>query len=183
MEPPPDPNELMAQIIMNTKVGRRAAAAVKVGNSGSKGKAQKKLGATKSRILEELAGEFNRLWAASKPHVANLPKEGIHTVIGSAQTAKNEQACWIIYNNKTDALRTVDFPGLGIRDESSDNFPNLYPNEKLVGWFHTHPNTGEEGYDRGPSDTDIAAAQTHKLVGLVRASTGGYQWFGTNLPD
>src|SRR5437868_6679520 len=51
-------------------------------------------------------------------------------------------------------------------------------NERVAAFFHTHPNTGEEGYDKGPSGADIAFADGNGYPGVVRSQIGGYTWFG-----
>src|ERR1044071_2369764 len=106
-----DPAKRMAAILTGTTAGKKATDSVKSGKGekggggkkpfgglfGKKPKAQKR-GVTKSRILEELGGERNALWALSEPHKTNLPVNAFVLPGGNPTTAKNEQGCWIIYD-------------------------------------------------------------------------------------
>jgi hypothetical protein len=187
----PDPRKAMADLMNSSLAGRNATASVGASRTGPTNtggtrsataqwqRAQPR-GVTKARIVEELGGLFNDLWNASQPHATNLPTQGVHTIIGNPTTPKNEQGCWIMYNNGNDSLRTVTFTAPSTRDSCIPGTPQLNANERIVAFFHTHPNTREEGYARGPSPADISYATTNGYAGVMRAQTGGYEWFGPN---
>jgi hypothetical protein len=129
--------------------------------------------------VEEFGSVFNDLWNASDPHATNVPLRGLHNIIGGGPTTpKNEQGCWIIYNDGNDTLRAVQFTVPGTRAGCIPGTPNLNANERTVAWFHTHPNTRQEGYSLEPSQADIDFANFYQCAGVMRAQTGGYRWFG-----
>lgn len=190
-----DPAKRMAAILTGTTVGKKATESVKSGK-GEKGggknpfggffakktKAAKR-GVTKSRILEELGEELNDLWALSAPHKTNLPVNAFVLPGGNPTTAKNEQGCWIIYNTNTDTLRSARFVMSNSRDSCAPGAPPLGANEQVGAFFHTHPNTNDEGYDSGPSPADVNFATSNNYPGLIRTQVGGIAWYGPNLPD
>jgi hypothetical protein len=102
---------------------------------------------------------------------------------GNPTTAKNEQGCWIIYNAKTDTLRSARFVMSNSRDSCAPGVPPLGDNERVGAFFHTHPNTNDEGYNSGPSPADLNFATTRNYPGLIRTQVGGIAWYGPNLPD
>ena len=139
-------------------------------------------GVTQDRITGELGSVLNDLWNQSNPHTTNIPTASRLMPGATAQSKKQEQGCWIILNTATDALRTSAFPP-GQRDGCIPGVPQLGPNEVVGAFFHTHPNTKDEGYNRGPSDADLAFATSNNYPGLVRSQLGGYTWFGPALPQ
>lgn len=137
---------------------------------------------TKSRIIGELGTHLNDLWNQSNPHTTNIPTSSRLLPGANPQSKKQEQGCWIIHNTGTDTLRAEDFAP-GERDGLDPQDPQLGPGEQVRAWFHTHPNTGDEGYDKGPSSADVNWAGARNCPGVVRAQIGGYVWFGPPLPD
>lgn len=120
---------------------------------------------------------FNDLWRQSSPHAMNVPSmsSGKLLPMATIQSRKHEYGCWVIRNTGTSALRWHDWP-VGRRDESTPPNANIGPNEEVIGEFHTHPNTGEEGYDKGPSQADRTAKNANH-VGCCRSQIGGYHWY------
>jgi hypothetical protein len=194
-----NPLTAMANLINNSPIGKEASKSVKGsggsggGNGGSGGgkglgglfgkKKTAKRGVTKARILGDFAGELDYLWELSRPHATNLPP-GAFTLPGATPTTpKNEQGCWIIYNTKTDAMRSERFVMSGSRDSCAPGVAPLGNNEEVACFFHTHPNSGEEGYDRGPSPADENFANSNNYPGLVRTHVMSYRWFGRAIPD
>lgn len=93
--------------------------------------------------------EVERAWQESKPNAPEVPA-------GQPGSTKVEQGGWIIYNETTGAFRVVRVPQ-GTRDRLAlDSPPAVQPPECVVAWFHTHPNTAQEGYwgahDLSPED-------------------------------
>jgi len=177
----PNRNELAAAIAASAR--RRGLQTVPVGPPPAPARQQPvgPPGVTKSRILDELGDKLNSLWNLSNPHATNIPTSSRLMPGATAQSTKQEQGCWIIYNTITGALRTVDFAP-GQRDGLNPQDPVLAPNETRAAWFHTHPNTGDEGYDKGPSQGDLGFAANKNCPGVVRSQIGGYTWFGPPLP-
>jgi len=173
-----DARTQMARLIMTSPIGRQATQQVATApNRGGGGGGVPALSA--DRILEELGSELNDLWEASKPHVTNIPVDQRKIMAGGNPiTRKNEQGCWILYNKKDGALRAAPFTAPSTRDGCVPGKPPLQKNERVAAFFHTHPNTGEEGYDKGPSPADLNFATSKNFPGLVRTQIGGYTWFG-----
>lgn len=119
------------------------------------------------RILDEFMDVFDSMWQASNPHTVALTPE---------QTLKVEVGCWVIYNPQTDQLRLQHFPQ-GTRASLLPDMPTGVAGERVVSFFHTHPNSYVEGYSGKPSGGDIAFAQNWGVRGVVRAHTGGWHWF------
>jgi hypothetical protein len=85
------------------------------------------------------------------------------------------------HNTVTGALRMVDFTIGSTRDGCSPGNPPTQTNEVAACWFHTHPNTSAEGYDKGPSPADRNFATNRNCPGVVRSQLGGLTWFGPVL--
>jgi len=75
----------------------------------------------------------------------------------------------------------VDFTIGSTRDGCSPGNPPTQTNEVAACWFHTHPNTSAEGYDKGPSPADRNFATNRNCPGVVRSQLGGLTWFGPVL--
>jgi hypothetical protein len=194
-----DPIAAMAAILVNSPTGKAASDAVKKGGGGGekgggkggggplsflkKKKKAPKQGITKDRILREFGGELNQLWNESNPHVTNLNPQAFVLPGGNPQTDKVEQGCWIIYNDHTDTMRLTRFVMASTRASCAPGDPGLGGHEEVACFFHTHPNTGEEGYDGGPSPADVNFANIHNYPGLIRTQIGGHTWFGRHIPD
>jgi hypothetical protein len=123
---------------------------------------------------EGVIQHFRALWEQSQPHAMNVSPSKL-LPMATIQSAKHEYGCWIIRNRLTKNLRWVDWP-VGRRDESTPSAPALNLVETVIGEFHTHPNTGEEGYDKGPSPADLGAKNPNH-VGICRSQIGGYHWY------
>jgi hypothetical protein len=106
-----------------------------------------------------VAAAIEKAWNASNP---NTP--------GS----KQEQGFWVMRDNKTGALSTVNFPSNGKRDSLT---PGAVPNiegKTAVAFFHTHPNTAAEGYTNGPSTADQKFADARGIPGIIQSHNGLY---------
>lgn len=193
MESDEDARKRMAAVLMGSAVGKEATKKVaaekkaekksekKGGFFGLGGSKPKKKGVTKARILEEMGEFFNEQWLASNPHATNIPIASKRLPGSDPDTKKNEKGCWVLYNTKTDTLRAAAFTAPSTRDGCVPGNPPLQSNEQVAAFFHTHPNTGEEGYDKGPSDADEDFANGNGYPGVVRSQIGGYTWFGPDL--
>ena len=88
-------------------------------------------------------------WYQSRPHAAEV-------AWGQQGSRKQEQGGWIVWNRLTGRLRVVRVPG-GSRDRLDhlrEARPPGSPDQEVVAWFHTHPNTLREGYRPQPSPGD-----------------------------
>jgi hypothetical protein len=106
-----------------------------------------------------IAAAIEKAWNASNP---NTPG------------AKQEQGFWVMRDNKTGALSTVNFPSNGTRDSLT---PGAVPNiegKTAVAFFHTHPNTTAEGYTNGPSTADQNFADARGIPGIIQSHNGLY---------
>lgn len=93
--------------------------------------------------------ELKKAWIDSNPNAPEVPK-------GQPGSLKKEQGGWIVWKKDTGKLEVIRVaPGsrdglgtiVGTRPKDSTS-------QEVVGWFHTHPNTSNEGYTHGPSIPD-----------------------------
>lgn len=193
-----DPLAAMAAVLTNSPIGKQASKSVQGGGGGGGGNGSGgkglgglfskkpkvvKRGVTKARIQEDFGDEFDNLWELSRPHATNLPPGAFKLPGATPTTPKNEQGCWIIYNTKTDAMRSVQFVMSGSRDSCAPGVAPIGKNEEVACFFHTHPNSQDEGYNRGPSPADENFANSNNYPGLLRTHITSYRWFGRVIPD
>lgn len=178
---PDSPALKMFAFITNNPTGQQVVKKAKNKVKDKKAKKGSPGPVTKARIRMQFESEFDNLWKDSKPYVMNLsPQAERQTFL---RTTKNERGCWIISDSKGN-LRIQIFTTPGDRDGCVPDVPTGNPNERVVAFYHTHPNSGQEGYDRGPSPEDLTAATNWNIPGLIRSQIGGYAWFGPNtIPD
>ena len=108
-------------------------------------------------------------WADSNPHIPGH---------------KLENGFWILRANDSGTFSVRQFPPNTATNSSIA--PGIKPNvlgHTTVAFFHTHPNTADEGFTSGPSHSDIQFA--HKPIinvpGILRAHDG-LHFFGPPLP-
>jgi len=141
------------------------------GTSGTTGTlAQGQVTAPKSEKrpdLEKIANdpvvsaEIDKAWTASNPN---------------GPGAKKEKGFWVSKDDKTGALSVTPFPDNGTNDSLTPGSPPSEPGKKVVGFFHTHPNTTGEGYKQEPSSADEAFAKSVGVPGLIRSHDGMYYY-------
>jgi hypothetical protein len=96
-------------------------------------------------------------WVASKP---DTPGQ------------KKEHGFWVLKDDKTGALSTVAFPSNGTNDSLTPGAKPSQSGKTVVAFFHTHPNTTDEGYVNGPSPADKRFAKDQGVPGIIRAHNG-----------
>ena len=106
-----------------------------------------------------VAAAIEKSWNASNP---NTP--------GS----KQEQGFWVMRDDKTGALSTVNFPSNGTRDSLTPGAVPSIEGKTAVAFFHTHPNTVAEGYTNGPSPADQNFADARGIPGIIQSHNGLY---------
>jgi hypothetical protein len=106
-----------------------------------------------------VAAAIEKSWNASNP---NTP--------GS----KQEQGFWVMRDDKTGALSTVNFPSNGTRDSLTPGAVPSIEGKTAVAFFHTHPNTTAEGYTNGPSTADQKFADRIGIPGIIQSHNGMY---------
>lgn len=106
-----------------------------------------------------VAAAIEKAWNASNP---NTP--------GS----KQEQGFWVMRDDKTGALSTVNFPSNGTRDSLTPGAVPAIEGKTAVAFFHTHPNTTAEGYTNGPSRADQNFADRLGIPGIIQSHNGMY---------
>jgi hypothetical protein len=106
-----------------------------------------------------VAAAIEKSWNASNP---NTP--------GS----KQEQGFWVMRDDKTGALSTVNFPSNGTRDSLTPGAVPSIEGKTAVAFFHTHPNTTAEGYTNGPSPADQNFADARGIPGIIQSHNGMY---------
>ena len=106
-----------------------------------------------------VAAAIEKAWNASNP---NTP--------GS----KQEQGFWVMRDDKTGALSTVNFPSNGTRDSLTPGAVPAIEGKTAVAFFHTHPNTVAEGYTNGPSTADQNFADARGIPGIIQSHNGMY---------
>jgi hypothetical protein len=109
-----------------------------------------------------VAAAIEKAWNASNP---NTPG------------AKQEQGFWVMRDDKTGALSTVNFPSNGTRDSLTPGAVPAIEGKTAVSFFHTHPNTAAEGFTTGPSTADQNFADARGIPGIIQSHAGVY-YFG-----
>jgi hypothetical protein len=106
-----------------------------------------------------VAAAIEKSWNASNP---NTPG------------AKQEQGFWVMRDDKTGALSTVNFPSNGTRDSLTPGAVPSIEGKTAVAFFHTHPNTAAEGFINGPSPADQNFADARGIPGIIQSHNGMY---------
>ena len=112
-----------------------------------------------------VAAAIEKSWNASNP---NTPG------------AKQEQGFWVMRDDKTGALSTVNFPSNGTRDSLTPGAVPAIEGKTAVAFFHTHPNTTAEGYTNGPSPADQNFADARGIPGIIQSHNGLHYFNPTN---
>jgi hypothetical protein len=112
-----------------------------------------------------VAAAIEKSWNASNP---NTPG------------AKQEQGFWVMRDDKTGALSTVNFPSNGTRDSLTPGAVPAIEGKTAVAFFHTHPNTAAEGYTNGPSSADQNFADARGIPGIIQSHNGMHYFSPTN---
>lgn len=86
-------------------------------------------------------------------------------------TGRHEEGGWI-YMNVTTGQITVLRATPGRRAAINLKHPPPVAGSVVVGKFHTHPNPTAEGWDPGPSPSDIMVDANHGVPDLIRADDG-----------
>ena len=93
-------------------------------------------------------------------------------------THRHEEGGWIYMDTATGAISVRRTPA-GSRAGLSFANPPEVPGSTVVGTFHTHPNPTSEGWEPGPSETDIQNSANTGVPWLIRADDGTH----TTGPD
>ena len=112
-----------------------------------------------------VAAAIEKSWNASNP---NTPG------------AKQEQGFWVMRDDKTGALSTVNFPSSGTRDSLTPGAVPAIEGKTAVAFFHTHPNTSAEGFTNGPSPADQNFADARGIPGIIQSHNGMYYFSPNN---
>jgi type VI secretion system secreted protein VgrG len=112
--------------------------------------------------------DLKKAWAESRPSAPEVPR-------GTPGSLKQEQGGWIVWSEKTGKVSTIRVPG-GTRDglgTIAGTRPVESPDQRVVGWFHTHPNVAAEGYGSGPSPGDVGWQRAEgKSPGIIETHDG-----------
>jgi RHS repeat-associated protein len=114
-----------------------------------------------------VAKALNQAWSQSNPNAPPVPSGR-----GSWNSQKMEQGGWILMNWVTGNLLTMPVAS-GTRASLPIGRPPWIVYHTVVGFYHTHPNTGAEGYLADPSDADrLFTANIAKVPGVIRTHVG-----------
>ena len=116
---------------------------------------------------------------AKDPVVAAAIEKAWNNSNPNTPGGKQEQGFWVMRDDKTGALSTVNFPSNGTRDSLTPGAVPAIEGKTAVAFFHTHPNTAAEGYKSGPSPADQNFADANGIPGIIRSHDGMY-YFGAN---
>lgn len=115
----------------------------------------------------DVDGALKKAWTDSKPEAPSVPP-------GDPPSLKQEQGGWIVWNKESGAVRVIRVAA-GTRDGLA-TIMGTRPAEngdKVVAWFHTHPNKAEEGYSSEPSGGDLGfTTGTAKVPGIIETHDG-----------
>jgi len=112
--------------------------------------------------------ELKKAWKESNPDAPEVRA-------GQPGSTKKEQGGWIIWNKKSGQLEVQRVPGgdRGGLGTIVGTRPKDNQDQEVVSWFHTHPNTSNEGYQHGPSPGDIAWQKSEaKVPGIIETHEG-----------
>jgi hypothetical protein len=84
---------------------------------------------------------------------------------------RHEEGGWVYMDVQTGSLFIRRAPAGG-RAQLDLRSPPLVPGSVVVGKFHTHPNPSAEGWETGPSPSDILVDAQHGVPDLIRADDG-----------
>jgi hypothetical protein len=84
---------------------------------------------------------------------------------------RHEEGGWIYINGTTGQI-TIRRATSGGQSAIDLNDPPHIGGSLVVGKFHTHPNPTAEGWNPGPSDTDLRVDTAHGVPDLIRADNG-----------
>ena len=113
-----------------------------------------------------VSAEIDKAWKASNPN---------------GPGAKQEKGFWISKDDNTGALSVTPFPDNGTNDSLTPGSPPSEKGKTVVGFFHTHPNTDQEGYKQDPSKADEDFAKSVAVPGLIRSHDGMF-YYGPKSP-
>ncbi|MDH6243210.1 hypothetical protein M2432_000839 [Mycobacterium sp. OTB74] len=109
-----------------------------------------------------------KAWNESNPNAREVHR-------GQPGSTKHEQGGWILVDPTT-GKRSVKRVPRGSRDGLGPivgTRPTDSATQRVVAWFHTHPNTDAEGYGSGPSPADIAWQNAEaKVPGIILTHDG-----------
>lgn len=143
------------------------------GSGGSGAPVQPKVGATAA--ASEQRPELEQI--ANDPVVAAAIEQSWNASNPNGPGAKQEKGFWVVKDKKTGELSVVQFPDNGTNDSLTPGDPPNSADKEVAAFFHTHPNTAEEGYASGPSDADKDFAAHHGAPGIIKSHDGMY-YFG-----
>src|ERR1051325_11395423 len=84
---------------------------------------------------------------------------------------RHEEGGWIYLNTLTGEFLVEHSPS-GSRAVLDLSSPPALPNCVVVGKFHTHPNPSNEGWEPGPSESDLRVDDMHGVPDLIQADDG-----------
>ena len=113
-----------------------------------------------------VSAEIDKAWKASNPN---------------GPGTKQEKGFWVSKDDKTGALSVTPFPDNGTNDSLTPGSPPSEKGKTVVGFFHTHPNTDQEGCKQEPSKADEDFATSVGVPGLIRSHDGMY-YYGPKSP-
>jgi len=84
---------------------------------------------------------------------------------------RHEEGGWIYMDIVTGAITALRATR-GNRAEIDLHLPPEIAGSLVVGKFHTHPNPTADGWEPGPSGSDLAVDDMHGVPDLIRADDG-----------
>lgn len=86
-------------------------------------------------------------------------------------TQRHEEGGWIYLDMTSGEImvRRARSGGQALMDLAQ---PPIVPGALVVAKFHTHPNPTAEGWEPGPSDSDLRTDTIHGVPDLIRADDG-----------
>jgi hypothetical protein len=101
---------------------------------------------------------LERAWADSRP---------------DDPSGRHEEGGWIYMDTASGEIAIRRAPG-GEVAAIDLNYPTVVAGSVVVGKFHTHPNPTVEGWEAGPSETDLQTDEMHGVPDLIRADNDVY---------
>lgn len=105
------------------------------------------------------------------PIVQQALEDAWRDSLPSDPTQRHEEGGWVYLDTITGDLFVRRAPA-GTMARLNLNNPPLITDSMVVGTFHTHPNPQSEGWNPGPSPSDIRQAKVHGVPCLIRAEDG-----------
>jgi hypothetical protein len=87
------------------------------------------------------------------------------------RSKRHEEGGWIYWDQSTNAIMILR-AARGMKSRIDLETPPVFKHKMVIAKFHTHPNPSSEGWDTGPSQSDMIYDEEDGVPDLIRADDG-----------